>query len=84
MISECWSGTAGPERVVSPRNKRVIHRIALVLVALATAPFAFIGSEPAAWLGLPIWLWSSIAFTVLLSILTAWGMLYAWPDEDDE
>ncbi len=56
----------------------------VVLCALGTAPFLFIGSEPVFVLGLPVWLWSSIGFTLALSLLTAWGVLRYWRDDPAE
>ncbi len=59
-----------------------LFMLLLLLCALGTAPFLFIGSESRLVLGLPTWLWSSIGFTVALSLLTAWGVLRYWRDDE--
>ena len=56
----------------------------LAAAALLTAPFPFIGGPPSLWLGLPVWLWWSLGWTVALSLLTAWGILRYWRDDDLE
>ena len=56
----------------------------LALAAIGTVPFPFVGRQPVDWLGLPLWLWSSLAFTVALSALTAWGILRYWRDDEHE
>jgi len=53
----------------------------LALAALGTIPIAFVGRQPTNFLGLPLWLWSSIGFTLLLSVLTAWGVMRYWSDD---
>lgn len=61
------------------------HPIFMVLLgaaAVGTVPVWFVGSAPKDWLGLPIWLWSSAGFTLLLSGLIAWGILAYWHDDD--
>ncbi|MEM7048623.1 MAG: hypothetical protein AAF604_03145 [Acidobacteriota bacterium] len=58
-------------------------RWALTLTALGTVPFPFIGREPMAWLGLPVWLWWSGAFTLALSCVTAWGLTRYWRDDGE-
>ena len=55
--------------------------VLLGLVALLTAPFPFIGSEPSFFVGLPLWLWWSIGMTVLLAALTSWGFFRYWKGE---
>jgi hypothetical protein len=55
----------------------------LAIVSLGTVPVLFVGSESEGWLGLPAWLWSSMAFTLALSALTAFGILRLWKDDDD-
>ncbi len=65
-----------------PRRHRRFM-LTVVLVALATAPFPFIGRETVMVLGIPLWLWWSFAFTAALSCLTAWGVLRLWRDGDD-
>ena len=62
-------------------RRHPVFMLLLALCALGTAPFLFIGSQPTAVLGLPVWLWSSIGFTVALSLLTAWGVLRYWRDD---
>ena len=64
-----------------PRRHR-FFLIVLALVILGTVPFLFVGRTPALMLGLPLWLWSSIVFTVALSTVTAWGIVRYWKDED--
>ncbi len=64
-------------------RRHPLFMLLLVLCALGTAPFLFIGSESAVVLGLPVWLWSSIGFTVALSLLTSWGVLRYWRDDDE-
>ena len=54
----------------------------LAIAALGTVPVLFVGREPHSWLGLPVWLWSSMAFTWALSALTAWGILHLWKGDD--
>lgn len=59
----------------------------MTLVAIAIVggvPFAFVGRPLRTMFGLPTWLWSSILFTALLSILTAWGLLRYWRDDEHE
>lgn len=63
-------------------RKHPLYLTLLVLAALGTVPLAFAGRELGSWLGLPLWLWSSLGFTLALSVLTAWGILRYW--EDDE
>lgn len=53
----------------------------LALVALGTVPIAFVGRPSTTFIGLPVWLWSSIGFTLLLSGLTAWGVMRYWSDD---
>lgn len=64
-------------------RRHPVYMILLGLAALGTVPVAFVGAGPRAWLGLPLWLWSSIGFTVALSALIAWGVLRYWTDDDD-
>ena len=65
-------------------RKHPAYLALLLFAALGTAPFAFIGGEPRSILGLPLWLWSSMVFTLALSVLTAFGALRLWTDEDDD
>lgn len=62
-------------------RKHPLFLILLALAALGTVPIAFVGRQPTPFLGLPLWLWSSIGSTVLLSFLTAWGVLRYWNDD---
>ncbi len=62
-------------------RRHPLFMLLLLVCAVGTAPFLFIGSEPAIVFGLPIWLWSSIGFTLALSLLTAWGILRYWHDD---
>ncbi|MEM7352288.1 MAG: hypothetical protein AAF657_15915 [Acidobacteriota bacterium] len=64
------------------RHRRYMWTV--VLVALGTAPFPFIGRETALFWGLPLWLWWSFLMTAALSGLTAWGMLRFWRDDRDD
>ena len=64
-----------------PRN----HSVFLVLVAIAAVgavPFWFVGRETVIVLGLPVWLWSSLGFAVLLSGVSVWGILRLWKDDE--
>ena len=61
-----------------------VYLVLLALAALGTVPLAFVGGSMSSFLGLPVWLWSSIAFTLALSGLTAWGVLRYWEDDDLE
>ncbi len=63
-------------------RRHPVFLILLALAALGTVPVLFVGREPVSWLGLPLWLWSSIAFTLALSALTAWGILRLWKDDE--
>lgn len=65
-------------------RKHPIFLVLLALAALGTVPIWFVGRAPQSWLGLPVWLWSSIGFTWTLSALTAWGVLRYWKDDDHE
>lgn len=53
----------------------------VLLVAVGTAPWPFVGRETAFLAGLPLWLWWSVGFTVALSALTTWAVLRLWKDE---
>lgn len=72
-----------PDRSDGPRLPRG-YLLLLALVAIAIVPFAFIPGTTGSWLGLPLWLWSSIALTVMLSVLVAWGILQLWRDDPRE
>lgn len=64
-----------------PRN----HVLFLILVAVATVgavPFWFVGRDTVFVLGLPIWLWSSLTFAVVLSAVSVWGILRLWKDDE--
>lgn len=63
-------------------RKHPLYMLLLALCALGTAPFLFIGSDSRFVLGLPLWLWSSAGFTLALSLLTAWGILRYWRDDE--
>ncbi|MCB1032503.1 MAG: DUF3311 domain-containing protein [Acidobacteria bacterium] len=60
------------------------YLLLLGLVALATVPLPFIGSEPTILLGVPLWLWWSFGWTVALSLLTAWGLRRYWHDDEED
>jgi hypothetical protein len=68
--------------VDEPRNHKGFM-ILLALVCVMTVPFLFVGVSASFWLGLPIWLWWSMGWTLVLSALTAWGILYYWNDDND-
>lgn len=60
------------------------HRGFLVAVGIAvlgSVPFLFIGRSQHFVFGLPLWLWSSLVFTVALSVITMWGILRFWRDD---
>ncbi len=59
----------------------------LLALLLLTVPWPFIGQTTRFGLGLPLWLWWSLAWTVALAATTAWGILRYWrpaPDDDDD
>lgn len=66
-----------------PRN-HPLYLIVLALVAAGTVPVAFVGSNNPRWIGLPLWLWSSLGFTLALSAVTVWGILRYWEVEEEE
>jgi hypothetical protein len=45
-------------------------------------PFWFVGRDTVFVLGLPVWLWSSLAFAVVLSAVSVWGILKYWKDDE--
>lgn len=63
-------------------RKHPVFLVLLAIAALGTVPILFVGREPQQWLGIPVWLWSSIGFTWALSALTAWGLLRYWKDDE--
>jgi len=63
-----------------PRRHR-FFLLLLGLTVLCTSPFPFIGSGSSTFLGIPLWLWWSIFFTIGLSCLTAVGILRYWKDD---
>ncbi len=66
-----------------PRANRLFRWLTLIAI-LGTAPLPFIGAETRFWLGLPLWLWWSAGFTVLLSAVTAWGLVFLWRGEAED
>ena len=63
------------------------HRTFLIVIAaltLATSPWAFVGRRVRLVFGIPVWLWSSIIFTVLLAGMTAFGILRWWRDDESD
>lgn len=64
-----------------PRASRRFRWLTLAAI-FGTVPLPFIGSTTRFWLGLPLWLWWSAGFTVLLSAVTAWGLVVLWRDDD--
>jgi len=73
-------GAKGRPSRDEPR-RHPIYFLLLALSALGTVPVIFIGRVGGIFLGLPIWLWSSIGFSLALSALTAWGVLRYWRDD---
>ena len=65
-------------------RKHPIFLLLIVVAMIGSAPFLFVGRSPAVFLGLPLWLWSSLFFTVSLSVLIAWGTLRYWKDDSNE
>jgi len=63
-------------------RKHPIYLTVLALAALGTVPFLFVGRATRLWLGVPLWLWSSAGFTLLLSACIAWGVVRYWDDDD--
>ncbi len=76
LISAC-----DRRKMDEPKN-HPIFLILLAVVALGTVPFLFVGSDPTFLFGIPLWLWSSILFTVALSAVTAFGIMFFWKDRD--
>ncbi len=66
-----------------PRRHPVFMTL-LGLACLATVPWPFVGLEPVLWLGVPVWLWWSLGWTVVVSGLTVWGVLAYWRDDELE
>ena len=58
--------------------------VLLGVCVLGSVPFLFVGRDVQLVLGLPLWLWSSMGFTVALAVVTAWGMLSLWKDEEHD
>ncbi len=54
------------------------------LLIIGSIPFLFVGKNVGTVLGFPNWLWLSLAFTVALSLLTAWAIFRFWKDDDLE
>ena len=67
-------------------DEPVLHRrllLAMLLAAVLSAPFPFAGRDTIWWAGLPLWLWWSLGWTVVLSGLTGFAILRHWNDDDD-
>jgi hypothetical protein len=64
-----------------PRN-HALFLILVVVAAVGAVPFWFVGRDTVFVLGLPVWLWSSLAFAVGLSGVTVWGILRLWKDDE--
>lgn len=64
-------------------RRHPVYLTLLGLAALGTVPLLFVERELGSVLGIPIWLWSSGTFTVLLSALTSWGVLRYWRDDEE-
>ena len=52
------------------------------LASIGAVPIWFLGRETVFFLGFPLWLWSSLAFTAALAGVALWGILKLWKDED--
>ena len=77
------SESAGdPARSSEPRASRPFRWLTLIAI-LGTAPLPFIGAETRFWLGMPLWFWWSAGFTVMLSSVTAWGLVVLWRGEEE-
>ncbi len=66
-----------------PRRHRG-YLLLLALTCLNTIPWPFAGRAPVILAGLPDWLWWSGGWTVALSVVTAWGILRYWRDDELE
>ena len=53
-----------------------------VVASIGAVPFWFVGRDTVFLLGIPLWMWSSMAFTAGLSAVSVWGVLTLWKDED--
>lgn len=62
-------------------RKHPVFLLLVALVTLATTPILFVGRTVVSFLGLPLWLWTSMGATFALSALTAWGVLRYWNDD---
>lgn len=63
------------------------HRRFLLLLGVfgvASAPFPFAGRQLESFAGLPIWLWWSLGFTTALALLTCYGLLRYWKDDQGD
>lgn len=59
------------------------HQWATLTCAVGSAPFLFAGRGEILWWGIPLWVYWSFAMTVALSILTGFGILRYWRDDDE-
>ena len=56
--------------------------VLLAVTAVGAIPVAFVGAEPTYLLGLPVWLWWSLGFTIATSGLTVLAVLKYWHDDE--
>jgi len=67
---------------VSRRRTLVVGALYAALVALGI-PWYWPEGEARIVAGVPAWVAVAIVTSVLVSALTAWLLLTAWPDDDD-
>ncbi len=66
-----------------PINKRWYIPAALFLMLIGAPWFWPAGEEGPAFAGLPVWVWVTLTASFSLSVLTAFGALRLWRDEND-
>ncbi len=65
-------------------DQPIRHRAFIATVAIltfATVPFAFAGRAVRMVAGIPLWLWWSMGWTVVLAAVVTWGIMRLWRDE---
>ena len=62
-------------------RKHPVYLILLAVSILGSVPFLFVGTRTSYVFGIPVWLWSSMGFTLGLSVVTAWGISRLWRDD---
>lgn len=75
-----WAEVA-PRR--EPSNRRWYIPVLLALVVLSVPWYFGAGSVGAVVAGLPVWVWMTIACTLGVACVTAWGALRLWGDEEE-